>query len=60
MNHPTAYLAALSIGLAVTQGTIAATRAVDSHLTYTACIAEQTAAKFNKQQAVAICADRLN
>ena len=59
MNHPTAYLVALSIGFAVTQGTIAAIGAVDSYFSHQNCIAEQTAALFSKQETIAICADRL-
>jgi hypothetical protein len=60
MNAPTAYLAACALGLAVTHAAIATTRAIDSHLSYNSCIAEQTAAGFNKQQAIAICAERTN
>jgi hypothetical protein len=60
VNAPTAYITACALGLAVTQATITATRAIDSHLAYASCIAEQKAAGFNTTSAHTFCADRMN
>lgn len=51
---------AVALGIAIGHGSVFTIRAIDSHLSYQGCIAEQRAALFTEKQARHICADRLN
>ena len=59
MNSAAAPLLASLSGLVIGHGSVAAVKAIDAHLSYNACMAEQVAAHFSKDHALKWCADRL-
>jgi hypothetical protein len=59
MNSAAAPILAILSGLIIGHGSVAAVKAIDAHLAYGACMAEQNAAGFNRDHALKWCEDRL-
>jgi hypothetical protein len=59
MNSTAAPILAILSGLIVGHGSVAAVKAIDAHLSHSACLSEQNAARFSKDHALRWCADRL-
>jgi hypothetical protein len=59
MNSTTAPVLAVLSGLVIGHAAVAATNAIDAHLSYNACLSEQNVAGFGRDHALKWCSDRL-